>query len=145
MKKNIKEIFQLMYCLGTFLSIFILWNNWELICHEYFSLFIPKFIVFVVPLILAFSSILLLVIGWKNIGRVFGVLGLLPIEYMLYMKNFIHVDGCPCSRFYPFLDTEIHFWINTIMILFFLISSVNHIVPDNNKLNKTVEEFNLIE
>jgi hypothetical protein len=142
MKKNIKEIVLLSYCIGTFLLTLLLWNSWESIWYEYFSFFIPKFTVFVVPVSLAFSSVLIVVIGCKKIGLVFGGLGLVPIEYMLYMKNFIHVDSCPCSRLYPFLDTEIHLWINSVMLLFILVSIVINI--SYIRKNNTNKNFDLL-
>ncbi len=137
MKKNITEIILISYSIGTFLLAFLFWNNWELIWHEYFSLLTPKFTVFVVPVLLAFSSIYLISFSRKSkLGWIIGLLALFPIENILYMKNFVYIDRCPCSRLYPFLDTEIHFWINSVMFLIFLISIVirfsNRYKPSNS-------------
>lgn len=137
MKNIVKYIF-LSYNVVVFLLVFLFWKKWEPIWHENFSIFIPKLSVYIVPTLLAFSSVLLIVIGWKNTGLILGFLGLLPIEYVLYIKNFVYIDDCPCGRLYTFLDTEIHFWMNTVVVLFILIGIVVNVFY-NRRIIKVFE------
>jgi len=140
--KNVVKIILLSYNIVTYLLVFLIWNKWETIWHEYFVFFIPKLSVFVVPVLLAFSSIFLICLGRKSLlGWVIALLGLLPIEYVLYMKNFVYIYKCSCSRLYPFLDTEIHFSINTVMLLFIILNIVLDVIL-GKKLNNIVLIFN---
>lgn len=102
----------------TFLMIFLFWNKWESAWNQYFDFFVPSITIYLVAILLALSSVSLVVLEKKNIlAQILGLSGLLFIEFILYKMNFIYIDNCPCSRIFSFLSTEIHFWINTVMIL----------------------------
>jgi hypothetical protein len=101
-----------------YVLLFLLWSKWEISWNEYYGNFAPKITIFLVPIFLSLSSIFLFIRDKKIfLGLVLGLLGFLPIEYILFMKNYIYIDSCPCCRLFPFLNTNVHFWMNTVVIL----------------------------
>lgn len=102
----------------TFLFQFLFWNKWKSAWNQYFDFFVPSITIYLVATLLALSSVFLVILDKKNIlARILGLSGLFFIEFILYKMNFIFTDNCPCSRLFTFLSTEIHFWINTVVIL----------------------------
>jgi hypothetical protein len=129
--KTTFEVCVFLYSILTFCLLFLFISRWqaawiELIGNKY------RWLSWSIPFLFGIACLFAVIIKKTLIGLQIALICLLCLEFFLFSKNFIYANSCSCSWLFPFLNINIHFWINSGMVFFCILLIISYI-----KTNKT--------
>ena len=133
--KNILKYLIIFYNVIALL-LALIWFHWKMIWYDFMSFLAPQITVYIVPLLLLASLVLLFTRVNKNIGLALSLLPLISFEYILYHQNFIYIESCHAGWLWPIFDPDIHFWVNSAMLLIVLGSITINVLSDRKILRE---------